>query len=103
MVYLARDTLRRLFGKDHYAEQVTGMTMNDAVGLCGYTSEELVAHITSLFQPGMTWENRKEWHIDHIKSVAQHRDEGITDIAVINALSNLQPLWALENYQKGRN
>jgi mRNA-degrading endonuclease RelE of RelBE toxin-antitoxin system len=36
------------------------------VGLCGCTREQLVAHIVSLFKPGMTLENYGQWHVDHI-------------------------------------
>lgn len=49
----------------------------------------------------MAWENYGEWNIDHIKPLAAFFDEGITDPAVISSLANLQPLWALENIQKG--
>ncbi|AVH85447.1 hypothetical protein Rostov1_00057 [Vibrio phage Rostov-1] len=48
----------------------------------------------------MSWDNWGEWHIDHIKPVAQFKREGITDPKIINALSNLQPLWAEENLKK---
>lgn len=48
----------------------------------------------------MTWENWGEWHIDHIKPVAQFIREGITCPKQINALSNLRPLWAHDNLSK---
>ena len=32
----------------------------------GCTDQFLFKHIESKFQPGMTWENHGEWHIDHI-------------------------------------
>lgn len=68
--------------------------------LLGYTSADLKAYLESMFKPGMSWLNRSEWHIDHIKPVIQFIKEGITDPAIICALSNLQPLWAQENLQK---
>jgi len=40
----------------------------------------------------MNWGNYGEWHIDHIKPVSSF-DKTIP-INVVNALSNLQPLWA---------
>lgn len=67
----------------------------------GYSVEELRLHIEGQFQPGMSWENRGEWHIDHIKSVAAFVAVGITDPKIINALSNLRPLWAWDNLSKG--
>ena len=66
----------------------------------GYTHEQLKHHIESQFKEGMSWDNRSEWHIDHIKPIKAFLDEGITDPTIINALSNLQPLWAHENLSK---
>jgi len=68
--------------------------------ILGYTCEQLRSHIESQFKEGMSWENRSEWHFDHIKPVKAFLDEGITDPAVVNALDNLQPLWAHENLSK---
>ena len=34
--------------------------------ILGCTWEELVVHLESKFDNGMTWSNRGEWHIDHI-------------------------------------
>ena len=67
----------------------------------GYTYEQLKKHIESQFVEGMSWENRSDWHIDHIKPISVFLKEGIKDPAIINALSNLQPLWAKENLSKG--
>ena len=72
-----------------------------AENLMGYTYERLREHIESQFKEGMSWDNRSEWHIDHIKPIKAFMDEGITDPAIINALDNLQPLWANENLSKG--
>ncbi|CAM0057715.1 hypothetical protein VPHF89G1_0066 [Vibrio phage F89 g1] len=68
--------------------------------LLGYTCEQLRSHIESQFREGMSWDNRSEWHIDHIKPVIAFIKEGTTDPAIINALDNLQPLWAKENLSK---
>ncbi len=69
--------------------------------LLGYNAQEFSAHLSSLFQPGMSWLNHGEWHVDHIKSVNKFIQEGITDPKIVNALSNLQPLWKLDNLSKG--
>lgn len=66
----------------------------------GYTQEEFKEHIESLFEDGMSWENRSEWHIDHIVPVSWWLSEGITEVSMINALINLQPLWASDNLSK---
>ena len=67
--------------------------------IIGCTWGELVAHIESKFQPGMTWENRGEWHIDHITPLATAETEA--DIIRLNHYTNLQPLWAADNLRKG--
>lgn len=72
--------------------------------LLGYSFDELVQHLESRFQPGMTWENYgKEWHIDHIIPKSWFKFKGADDEEFRKcwALANLQPLWAVENLQKG--
>jgi len=91
---MLRSHLRRL--KDHLDDP-----SEHSISVLPYTSHDLRAHLESLFSQGMAWENYGEWHIDHIKPVRAFLDEGITDPAQINALSNLQPLWAADNISKG--
>ena len=67
----------------------------------GYTKEDLVSHIERQFSKGMSWENYGEWHIDHIVPVSWHVKNGEKDPKVINALTNLRPLWAKDNFSKG--
>lgn len=67
----------------------------------GYTKEQLKKHIEGMFSCGMSWSNHGDWHVDHIKPVSLMLSEGITDPKIINALENLQPLWATENLIKG--
>ena len=59
----------------------------------GCVKEEFINHIESLFQEGMTWDNRGNdgWHIDHIVPLTK----GGT-----NHYTNLQPLWAEDNRKK---
>lgn len=64
----------------------------------GCTWTEFVAHIERQFLPGMTWENRGEWHIDHIIPVAVAKDEA--DVLRLNHYTNLRPLWAGDNFRK---
>jgi len=58
----------------------------------GYNADELKLHIESLFTPDMNWKNHGEWHIDHIKPVSSFDKN--TDVSIVCALDNLQPLWA---------
>lgn len=70
--------------------------------LVGYSSEELHAHLERQFLPGMTWDNFGEWHIDHRKPLASFSFSSPedADFKAAWALSNLQPLWAVENMRK---
>ena len=69
--------------------------------LTGCTIEQLMAHLESQFTDGMTWENRGQWHVDHIMPCASF---DLTDPEQQRAcfhFTNLQPLWAGENLSKG--
>ncbi len=67
--------------------------------LLGCSLEEAKIHIANKFKPGMTWENYGKWHIDHIRplSSAQNKEEAEN----LCHYTNLQPLWATDNLQKG--
>jgi hypothetical protein len=85
---LIGNTLKRLGGEK------SGHTID----VLGYSADELKEHIENLFTEGMSWDNWGEWHIDHIKPVSVFDPE--TDVSIVNALENLQPLWAIENLRK---
>ncbi len=60
--------------------------------ILGYTWEQLKQRLECQFTEGMSWSNYGEWHIDHKKPVSMF---GVDAAAhTINALCNLQPLWA---------
>lgn len=69
----------------------------------GYSSEDLATHVEKQFLPGMTWANRREWHLDHILPVRSftYASFECSDFRACWALSNLRPLWALDNLTKG--
>lgn len=92
-----RNALRsRLF------KALRGLVKNgSAVRDLGCSIEELRKHLETQFQPGMTWENYGEWHIDHITPLASF---DLTDGAQLKKacyFNNLQPLWAKDNLRKG--
>ena len=70
--------------------------------LLGYSKDELIVHLESLFLPGMSWKNYGEWHIDHKIPLAAHTYDtpDCPDFKRAWALSNLQPLWATDNRKK---
>lgn len=69
--------------------------------MLGYDTQQLRERIESTWIEGMSWDNHGEWHIDHIKSIKSFIDEGVHDPKIINALENLQALWAFDNLSKG--
>jgi hypothetical protein len=68
--------------------------------LLGCTWQQAKEHFENLFQPGMSWSNYGAWHIDHITPVASFTTETLNEM---NHISNLQPLWALDNLIKSNN
>jgi len=71
--------------------------------LVGYQLADLMAHLEAQFLPGMSWDNRGEWHIDHIRPLCSFEFETPEDPQFREAwaLTNLQPLWAGDNIRKG--
>lgn len=67
--------------------------------MLGCDFSTLVAHLESRFQPGMSWDNRSEWHVDHRKPLASA--ETIEQLEALCHYTNLQPLWAADNLSKG--
>lgn len=72
---------------------------NKTIDELGYSVDEFMDHIESQFQEGMNWRNHGEWHIDHIKPVTSFPKD--SNPSEVNALENLQPLWAFDNLSKG--
>jgi len=56
-------------------------------------------HLESKFKDGMSWENRSEWHIDHIVPLVSAKNE--KELLKLCHYTNIQPLWAFENLSKG--
>jgi hypothetical protein len=65
----------------------------------GCTFEEFKVHIENQFTEGMSWENRSEWHLDHIIPVVLAKTE--EEVIKLNHYKNFQPLWAEDNLKKG--
>lgn len=76
----------------------TGSAVRDL----GCSIDELKLYLESRFQPGMTWENwgKTGWHIDHIKPLSKFNLEDREEFLKACHYTNLQPLWAKDNYKK---
>lgn len=68
--------------------------------LIGCSITHLLNHIQIQFQPGMTWDNYGEWHIDHIKPCAAYDLSDPLHQRLCFHYTNLQPLWAADNLRK---
>jgi len=66
--------------------------------IVGCSLKFLKTHIESQFTEGMSWDNRSEWHIDHIIPLSSAKNE--KEILNLCHYTNLQPLWAIENLKK---
>ena len=72
--------------------------------LLKYSRDELIKHLESLFEKGMSWDNHgKVWEIDHIMPVSYCVNIGLTDPAIINQLENLRPITVTQNRAKKDN
>lgn len=70
------------------------------IELIGCSVEELVKHLESQFQDGMSWDNYGEWHVDHIKPCAMFDFSKEEHQKECFHYTNLQPLWAIDNIRK---
>lgn len=70
--------------------------------LVGYTTEDLMKHLEKKFTNGMSWDNYGEWHIDHIKPkrLFEYKTDKDLEFKKCWELTNLQPLWAKDNFNK---
>jgi len=66
--------------------------------ILGCSWEEFRTHIENKFIDGMSWKNKKLWHIDHIVPMSRGKTE--EEIIKLNHYTNLQPLWATDNLIK---
>ena len=78
----------------------SGSRGGSAVRDLGCSIPEFMIYIESLFQPGMSWDNRRTWHIDHVIPLAAFDLTDPEQFKQACHYTNLQPLWATENLRK---
>ena len=66
---------------------------------CSYA--KFIKHIENQFTEGMNWDNRSEWHLDHIIPLSCATT--IEGIEKLSHYSNIRPLWATDNLAKSDN
>lgn len=74
-------------------------TTKDLIG-CDY--ENFKEHIENQFTEGMSWDNYglKGWHLDHIIPISRFDIENEEERKACFHYTNLQPLWAEDNWSK---
>ncbi len=95
--YRMVNNLRRRLGNAMRGHSKSASTL----ALLGCTPEECFRHLERQFKDGMSWDNRREWHIDHIRPIASFDLSLEAEQRRCFHYSNLQPLWAAENLRKG--
>jgi hypothetical protein len=89
-----RNLVRNSFRKKGYHKFES--KTKDIIGI-GFNEFKL--YMESKFVDGMNWENRSEWHIDHIVPLSTAKSE--QELIALSHYTNLQPLWAMDNLKKG--
>ena len=72
--------------------------------LLGCSKKEIRNYLENKFQEGMSWDNygRYGWHIDHIKPCSSFDLSELEEQKKCFHYTNLQPLWARDNLEKGK-
>ncbi len=75
-----------------------------AVRDLGCSVKELRFYLEGKFQDGMTWENwgTYGWHIDHVIPLSFFNLSDREQFLKACHYTNLQPLWAVDNYKKAK-
>ncbi len=94
---LVKITRRRL---NHLLER--GALKGRALQDVGCSVLELKIYLEGKFKKGMTWKNRGMWHVDHVTPLGFFDLTDPKQFSKASHYTNLQPLWAHENYYKNR-
>ena len=77
---------------------------NSTFELIGCTPDFLRQHLESMWKSGMCWGNyiQSGWHIDHIRPLCTFDLSNPEQLRMAANYTNLQPLWAHENFTKAK-
>lgn len=73
---------------------------NSTIEYLGCTIENYIIYLESKFLPGMNWNNKHLWHIDHIIPCSSFDLTNNEDCFKCFNYQNTQPLWASDNLKK---
>lgn len=79
-----------------------GSVLSDAGidSVLGYSKDDFINHISATMQPGMSFSNRNEWHIDHILPVNWFVKNNLIYPELVNCLHNIKAELAEYNLKK---
>jgi hypothetical protein len=92
---------RVALGKHNKRLYEDGIKLESFDEILGCTIREAREHFEQKFEPGMSWQNHGEWHIDHIRPLASFDLTDSKEREKAGHYTNLQPLWAKDNLSKG--
>lgn len=87
-----RRNMGRYFNRSHHKKE------SSTKDILGCSFEFFKTYLESKFKKGMTWENRSEWHLDHIIPISSAKTK--EELIKLNHHTNFQPLWKEENMEK---
>jgi hypothetical protein len=96
-IYSLKERIRSRIKSSLYLHGYKKNSSTEKILGCSFL--EFKEYIFSKFTDGMSWENRDKWHIDHIIPISHAKTED--EVIKLNHFSNLQPLWSVDNLQKG--
>jgi|TARA_R110002012_G_scaffold22893_6_gene78309 hypothetical protein len=99
MEYRLMDSLRGRLNSALRKHNV--VKLETTIKLVGCPMPELIKYLENKFKPGMSWKNREKWHIDHVIPCISFDLSKLEEQRKCFHYTNLQPLWAHENYSKG--
>jgi hypothetical protein len=91
------DVLRSRLNKAMKRSSKNGSAVSDL----GCTISEFKLYLESKFQEEMNWNNYGKWHIDHIRPLVSFDLSDNNQLKEACNFTNLQPMWAEENWSKG--
>jgi hypothetical protein len=84
---------------NNYLKKNNITKQNKTFDIVGCSPNSLKEFIQKQFVDGMSWENRNEWHLDHIIPLCSAKTE--EELYNLCHYTNLQPLWVKDNLTKG--
>lgn len=96
------ELLRSRFYQAIFNSKGNGKKYKSVISILGMTVSEFMNYLTSLFEDGMTLENRSKhtWVIDHIIPVRAFDLQKLEAQEECWHYSNMQPLWTCDNLNK---